>query len=251
MLAGLIRAFGTKRFPIDRFKSQIETMVAATPAGQKKAGEECVKSIYLWESGAVDSLLTKMKASSSAYLKGQLEEFKSVTKDFKVKTRSEQGVRKKGAPPPKPQPKAAPVKVIEESKDEEMPVPPSKDSAEKTDATVDPAPPTTSTTTVSKPAKPWLAKKQPVKDLEDSSAKADSAAKVESVENDVVMKEEQPQPEVKPWQDTAAAANKDEPLAATTEKKPDLLASVDVEMKQASPAKTDTKPAETKEEPDH
>jgi len=30
MLAGLIRAFGIKRFPIDRFKGQIETMVAAT-----------------------------------------------------------------------------------------------------------------------------------------------------------------------------------------------------------------------------
>ena len=89
MLAGLVRAFGIKRFPIDRFKDQIETMVAATQAGQKKAGEECVKSIYLWDTSAVDCLLTKMKASSSAYFKGQLEELTSVTKDFKVKTRSE------------------------------------------------------------------------------------------------------------------------------------------------------------------
>ena len=89
----------------------------------------------------------------------------------------------------------APVKVIEESKDEEMPVPPPKDSAEKTDATVEPQP------TTAKPAKPWLAKKQPEKELQDSSAKADSAVKVETAD-DVVMKEEEPKPDVKPFQDT-------------------------------------------------
>jgi hypothetical protein len=46
-----------------------------------------------------------------------------------------------------------------------------------------------------------LAKKQPEEELQDSSAKADSAAKVESVSEDVVMKEEEPKPDVKPFQD--------------------------------------------------
>lgn len=115
LLAGLIKAFGTKRFPIDRYRGQIETMVAATPASQKKAGEDCVRSIYLWDSDAALGMLTKMKAQSASYLKEQLAEFKSVTTDFKVKTRSEQGGRKKQVAAPKAKPAPA---GKEESKEE-------------------------------------------------------------------------------------------------------------------------------------